>query len=117
MLRIERKGKRNVNKHNTMRKFIFIQGLSLRVIILFGVAILGTFLSDYLTEIQWFGDTVSVVTNSDHIMKMFDEPRHQEILHYSARHYWYNWGFAVLFLLQLISFIWYTVNKINTRYL
>ena len=98
-----------------MRQFIFIQGISLRVIILFGVAILGTFLSDYLNEIKWFGDYFDIIDHSEYMVDTYDVPKHEEILRHGSRHVWYNIGFILLFILQSISLIWYVVDSVNKK--
>tara|TARA_B110000008_G_C16752095_1_gene477092 strand:- start:35 stop:343 length:309 start_codon:yes stop_codon:yes gene_type:complete len=56
----------------------------------------GTYLSDYLIEINWFGD---IDTG-----KIYVESRKRVII-WGPRHYWYNWGSLVLFICTIIRAI------------
>lgn len=68
--------------------------ITISILILFAVAIGGTYLSDYLASIDWFGD-YEVVAYSDYYK------RDQTKYHWGARHYWYNWGMGLLFFTSL----------------
>jgi len=96
-----------------MKEFKFIQGISLRVILLFGVAFLGTFLSDYLSSISMFGDYTAVHHNSEYAVTELNKPLVEEFVRYGARHVWYIVCLVVLFILQLISLIWFISRRIS----
>jgi hypothetical protein len=64
----------------------------------------GTFLSDYLIEINWFNDTKEIRKYS-----YGDE----EYISYGARHVWYNTGAILLFIATLIRSIVSCFNYYN----
>ena len=97
-----------------MKEFKFIQAISIRVILLFGVAFFGTYLSDYISSIDGFGDYKTIVYHSKYLVEEQNYPTSEEIKLYGTRHIWYSVGVIVLFLLQLISLIWFVVNRAKT---
>ena len=64
-------------------------GISIRIIILFSLAMAGTFIPDHLRV--FFGDTLS---NS-----IFGDPEWK----WGVRHYWYFWMMCLLFILSAIN--------------
>lgn len=96
-----------------MKEFKFIQSISIRVILLFGVAFFGTYLSDYISSIDGFGDYTEVVYHSKYSVEEYNVPISESVIRYGVRHIWYNMGVVVLFLLQLVSLIWFVVNRVN----
>jgi|TARA_R110000796_G_scaffold149308_1_gene266156 hypothetical protein len=64
--------------------------ITVSLLILMSIAILGTYLSDYLESIKWFGDS-----------EPYTDERKRLSVDWGARHYWYNWGVALLFLTSL----------------
>lgn len=73
--------------------------LTLQIILLGLIGIFGTFLSDYLVSINWFGDYVGIdyFTNKKELM-------------YGSRHYWYNWVISVLFIVQVGRIIIWSIH-------
>jgi hypothetical protein len=56
--------------------------ITFHIIIMCSIGVLGTFLSDYLVSINWFGDVEYITYVS-----------------WGARHYWFNWtSFLLVFL-------------------
>ena len=72
--------------------------------ILITIGIAGTYLSDYLIEIKWFGDEKVNLYNN------YSE-RYYEHNNWGARHYWYNFGVALFFLTSLSRSI-VSINEI-----
>ena len=69
--------------------------ITISIVVLVGIGLLGTFFSDYLISIKWFGD-YSKITNYYDSEKTY-------IKHcWGARHYWYNWGVFLLFITATI---------------
>ena len=80
-----------------MKEFKFIQAISIRVILLFGVAFFGTYLSDYISSIDGFGDYKKIVYHSRYLVKEHHYPTSEEIKLYGARHIWYSTGLLYYF--------------------
>ena len=70
--------------------------ISLSILLLMCIGIGGTYLSDYLVEINWFGDGSEVYVNQ------FGK----ETVEWGARHYWYNWGLTFLFVSTVLRAVW-----------
>tara|TARA_R110000851_G_C12804666_1_gene537826 strand:- start:299 stop:574 length:276 start_codon:yes stop_codon:yes gene_type:complete len=71
--------------------------VTISLIILFAIGIAGTYLSDYLVSISWFGDYTSTYIDYNN--------NERPINIYGARHYWYNWGVFLLFTTSSIRAI------------
>ena len=69
--------------------------ITLYILAIFSIAIIGTYLSDYLVSINWFGDYVSDTRSG------WDGSYER----WGARHYWYNWGMFLLFVLSIVRAI------------
>ena len=90
--------------------------ITIYIIGLLIIGITGTYLSDYLNDVNWFGDTVlgggKCLATGEHthyydygeklFMKkgvcLYIKSSSKE---WGARHLWYNWGVVILFLLSL----------------
>ena len=96
-----------------MKEFKFIQGISLRVILLFGVAFLGTFFSEYLSSTNAFGDYTETIHYTKEYAYRYGRKTTEDIDRFGARHIWYVVCMFILFLLQLISLIWFVVRRVN----
>ena len=70
-------------------------------LIITSMGMLGTYFSEYLIEINWFGDidTGKVYVDSG-----------EKATIWGARHYWYNWGSLFLFICTIIRAIVSCVN-------
>ena len=73
--------------------------ISITIIITFIVAILGTYLSDYLIKINWFGDTY--YTNG--------------AVKWGARHYWYNITCGSLIFVNLFRGFFTMIDIVNDQ--
>ena len=83
--------------------------IAVHLALLIGIGILGTFLSDFLTEINWFGDVV--LTDDKFVYQAFGG---KSQVKWGARHYWYNWGcflFAVLSVFRCIVTVYNIVES------
>lgn len=86
-----------------MKTKVFL-GIAIRIIVLFGIGMMGTFIPENLRD--FFGDT----------------PCHEgcygpdENWIWGARHYWYFWGMFILFILALVNVVVGVVNLINKNY-
>ena len=74
---------KNINK--------IFNAITINLLVLTAIGLAGTFLSDYLISINWFGD-YKEVKNYYGSEKTFINNV------WGARHYWYNWGCGLLFL-------------------
>tara|TARA_B100000809_G_scaffold232426_1_gene248316 strand:+ start:356 stop:625 length:270 start_codon:yes stop_codon:yes gene_type:complete len=79
--------------------------VTISLIILIGIGLMGTFLSDYLVSIDWFGDT-------SRTGKFWGSKEAYTIHEWGARHYWYNWGVFFLFITALLRAV-FKVASIN----
>ena len=70
--------------------------ITITLIALIAIGMCGTFLSDYLISINWFGDYEVKHLN------YWDSGKDVVIKHWGARHYWYNWGCFSLFITALV---------------
>jgi hypothetical protein len=70
--------------------------------------ICGTFLSDYLVSINWFGDAEVLDMN-------WSTGKKYTRIKWGARHYWYNWGVSLLFITSMVRGIFYVNNKIESK--
>ncbi len=66
------------------------------ILLITSMGMLGTYLSEYLIEINWFGDidTGRIYVESG-----------KRVIIWGPRHYWYNWGMFVLFVCTVIRSI------------
>ena len=71
--------------------------ITLTIVSIVVTGILGTYLSDYLIGINWFGDYKS-------LDKMWGGGK-EICAHWGARHYWYNWGIVLLILITVAKSI------------
>lgn len=83
-----------------VNKLFNITTLTILSLVIIGIC--GTYLSDYLIEINWFGDYTSLDLVYGGEKKLCK--------HWGARHYWYNWG---VFLLMTVSVFRYIGEIIN----
>lgn len=58
--------------------------ITVSILILFSIGVVGTYISEYLSSINWFGDRGS---------------------NWGPRHYWYNFLIAALFIVSLVRAI------------
>lgn len=72
--------------------------ITLCILFLILIGIAGTYLSDYLIDINWFGDSIET--------EYFLGRSHEREV-WGARHYWYNWGVFILFLATFIRLAFY----------
>lgn len=75
--------------------------ITISILVLSLIGIFGTYLSDYLIEINWFGDSKPYKTSCGNRVD------------WGARHYWYNWGVSLLFITSLARAIAKIVNIID----
>ncbi len=80
-------------------------GIAIRIIILFGVGFMWTFLMPYIKPI--LGDHPCPTEHCG-----FDGGH----VSWGAAHYWYFWGMFLLFLLSLINCIIGVVNLLDKHY-
>lgn len=73
--------------------------LTLQILILGLIGIFGTFLSDYLISINWFGDYYE-----------YYEYLEKNVLQYGARRHWYNWIVSIIFFIQVFRIIAWSVK-------
>ena len=80
-----------------------INKISLIVLIIFSIGFLGSFIVDYIVSINGFGDNIcGQITKDHHWHGMFSGAKcYGETILWGARHYWYNWGVACLFIVSL----------------
>lgn len=67
--------------------------ISISILVLALIGVSGTYLSDCLNEIGWFGDKIT-----EHKHTYFSGSSYIE---WGARHYWYYWGVFLLFCTAL----------------
>lgn len=80
-----------------MKKIIkFTTGLTFQILLLSAIGMIGTFLSDYLVDLNWFNDYTE-------ISNKYSKPFEDDI--WGARHYWYNITVSVLFVIQGIRIV------------
>ena len=79
--------------------------ITFNVIILLMIGIASTYLSDYLTSINWFGDY------NEYKYSLYYE-KYITYEYWGPRHYWYNWGLFILFILSIIR----SIVRINEIY-
>lgn len=79
----------------------------LRIIILFSLAMLFTFIPDHLRD--FFGDRRRISTD------IGDWGMDVEWI-WGGRHYWYYWMCVLLFILTLINFVGGIIHSINKHY-
>jgi len=70
------------------------------------IGLLGTFLSDYLIEINWFGDYYDTSK----------EANDGTYYHWGARHCWYNWSIVLLVCTSVIRSIVKIVEISEEKY-
>lgn len=83
------------------QNYLFL--LTLQVLLLFIVAILGTFISEYLIEINFF--------SSDWI----SNERYGDYYHWGARRIWYTWMCIALFCLSVTRIIIWSVEYFEVK--
>lgn len=91
-----------------MKTNVFL-GISIRIIALFSIAILATFIPEHLRD--FFGDIPHVCS---HEFCYHSGP--DDGWDWGTRHYWFFWMCIVLFLLSLVNLIVSTVNIIKRNY-
>ena len=75
--------------------------------LIFSIGIAGTYLSDYLISINWFGDADVYQFN----WRSGNKERYTE---WGARHYWYNWSVSISFVISIVRGI-FSVNSISEK--
>lgn len=78
--------------------------ISIQIIILFVIAFFGSMFADYLIKINAFGDIIHPISDSTHGLNL------HENVEWGSRHYWFNWGVAILFSLQILRIIVFAVE-------
>jgi len=82
-----------------MKKAIkFTTGLTLQIILIGAIGFFGTFFSDYLESIGWFGDVLT-----DRIRG--GEP----YIEWGARHNWYVCTLVIVFLVQVARLVMWSI--------
>lgn len=79
--------------------------IAVRLIILFGVGMMVTFITPHMRE--FFGDVPNVSKKDFGVDSAWD---------WGARHYWYFWLMVFLFILSLINFVMSVINIIEKNY-
>jgi len=91
-------------------------GLSIRIIILFTIGMLATFLPDLLRD--FFGDTphrcTKVCVEHSCVGNRRDMVDH--MWHWGKRHYWYAWMMSTLFILAMANLIIGSVQLVRNNY-
>ena len=83
--------------------------LSLNITLLGIIGILGTFMSDYLQQIGFFGDTL--VRNA-YYSEMYGVVSKQ--YSWGMRHYWYAWTCGALVVIQIIRIANIIINHVES---
>jgi len=82
-----------------MKKAIrFTTGLTLQVILLGAIGFFGTFFSDYLDSIGWFGDVLTDKIRSG-----------EQYVEWGARHLWYVCTLIIVVLIQITRIIMWSI--------
>jgi len=100
--------KKEIKELNSVLKGVSRAVLS--VLILIAFSLFATFLSDYLSSINFFDDYVETITyGGEEISYKF----------WGARHYWYFLGCVLMFIFSLVRIIFYGrlvyLNNINDK--
>ena len=75
--------------------------ITISILLLMLIGIGGTYLSDYLVSINWFGDSEPY------------ETQWGTSVDWGARHHWYNWGLGFLFMSALCRSIAHVIAVID----
>jgi hypothetical protein len=81
----------------------FFMLLSLQVVIMVAVGMVGTFVVEYLTKTNWFGDRFYLDGKGIGFAGEWTD------VVWGARHYWFVWGVFMLFVIQIFrigKFAW-----------
>jgi len=70
------------------------------ILLIVSMGMVGTFLSDYLIEINWFNDVYTGRVYSSG----------KKVIIWGIRHYWYNWGVFLLFIATIFRSIFSCVS-------
>jgi len=89
-----------------MKNKVFL-GITVRIVILFTVAMLATFIPENLRD--FFGDTPALEVQ-DHT------PEPDKYYDWGARHYWYWWMCVILFLLSMLNLFISVFNLVQKNY-
>ena len=81
--------------------------ITISIIVLTSIGLFGSYLSEYLIDINWFGDSTKTI----HIIG----GSYERVI-WGARHYWYNWGFTLLFITSIIRLIFIVDNIITNNH-
>ena len=81
--------------------------ITISILLICSIGICGTYLSDYLNDIGWFGD--SFVYESRYGQKPM------KYLEYGARHHWYNWACVLLVFTSICRTIVIVNNIISNK--
>jgi hypothetical protein len=82
--------------------------ITISIFILMFLGIAGTYLSDYLSSINWFGDYKNTYYSD------YKERNITETV-WGARHYWYNWGISILFIVSVVRAITKVIMIIDNQ--
>lgn len=100
-------------------------GIMIRIIILFTIGMVGTFVSDSIQDTGFFGDKIHVCSQQDCYSNYSGESSHlcanrndpvDKAHDWGARHYWYFWMCITLFLLAFANIIISIINVVNKNY-
>jgi len=89
-----------MKKINRVFNLITVSILALSII-----GIFGTFFSDYLISINWFGDY-------DMVTKSYDGTEENVRREWGSRHYWYFWSILLLFSTSVARIVVVVVTDI-----
>ena len=101
--------------------------ITIYVIALFALAIIGTYINDYLEAINWFKDweckdtiffPYGSNTHKHHRHGFMGVSRHYEgakAIIWSAKHYWYTWGVTILWITSLIRGIVTVITLVDDK--
>ncbi len=102
--------------------------ISIYIIGLLIIGVTGTYLSDYLNEVNWFGDVKTGETKcfatGEHSHYNYGSKSfinkdgvclyvYNSIEQWGARHYWYNFGVVILFVLSLARGLVKTIETVD----
>ena len=86
-------------------------GIAIRIILLFSVAMIGTYLPEILRD--FFGDTPCVPdANGRGCRNGFGVYDYD----WGVRHYWYWWGMFLLFILSLVNCVLSIIGLLDKHY-
>jgi NADH:ubiquinone oxidoreductase subunit 3 (subunit A) len=93
-------------------------GIAIRIIILFGVGMLWTFINPELRKFLGDIPCTIILTNQDTHIKYYacSNSAFDDAWIWGARHYWYFWMMFLLFILSVINTIFGIATVIRKHY-